>query len=277
MSEWEWKFITFEEAQREQRRYSQGYQEFIEADRPNREVIIDPVKAIMRAWFEKGVKYGRDVMMMLPPEIKPYVNMPNALKDAWELAAGNIKRNILKQKGIWITDWPDLIFRTPAIPLDILKAEYPKIDHELKAGCGTDTWIRVPPFGTVYETEHLRPGARVEEVSDHWYDLEFYWQYIDITRLYSREGWQWGRDPYHEDVARATEWRDETNRKLTQSGLSEADQFIYCCRRRRKGWEYQEAKQALRQIGFDKSIDEIKKWRRKNEEKLIELGLLKKQ
>ena len=173
-------------------------------------------------------------------------------------------------------EWPDVIFRTPAIPLDTLKAEYPEISRELKAGCGTDTWIRTPPFGTVYETEHLPPRERAERVGDKWYDLEFYWQYVDIARLYAREGWQWGRDPYHENVARATERRDEINRKLAKSGLSEADQFIYCCRRRREGFEYEEIKKGLRQIALIKSIDEVKKSLRKNEKTLIELGLLKK-
>lgn len=255
----------------------QGYPDFEKADRPNRASILAEPRAIMEKWFTRGVTYGRDVEMLLPPTIKPYVNMPDALQDAWELAAGKIKRNILRQKGIPIMEWPDVIFRSPAIPLDILKAEYPKISHELKAGCGTDTWIRIPPLGTVYETEHLPSRVRAEKVSDHWYDLELYWQYIDITRLYTREGWQWGPNPYYRGFVRAIERRDEIHRKLTQSGLSVADQFVYACRQQRKGFQYEEVKKGLRQIGIVKSIDEIKKSPSRNEGKLIELGLLKKQ
>lgn len=277
MNESKWQFITMEQANKMRQRLLIGYADFEKADQPNRAPILAEPRAIMESWFARGVKYARNFDIPLPDNIKPYVNMPDALRDALELAASTIKRNILTQKGISITEWPDVIFRSPAIPLDVLKAAHSKITRELKAGCGTDTWIRVPPLGTVYETEHLPPRERAEKVGDRWYGLEFYWQYIDITRLYTREGWQWGPNPYHGGFARAIERRDEVNRKLSQSGLPLADQFIYACSRRPKGFHYEEAKEGLRQIGIIKSIDEIKKSLGKNEEKLIELGLLKKQ
>lgn len=277
MSKPDWEPITFEEAVRRRQRLSIGYPDFEKADRPNRASILAQPKAIMEKWFTQGVRYGRDVQLILPPTIKPYINMPEALQDVWELAAGTIKRNILKQKGISILEWPDAIFRFSAIPIDVLRAEHSKITRELKASCATDTWIRTPPFGTVYETEHLAPRERTQKVSHRWYDLEFYLQYIDITEVYTQEGWQWGPNPYSGGFTRAYDRYDEKARKLSQSGLSEDDQFIYACCQRRKGWEYQEIKKALQQIGFLKSIDEIKKSLSKNEEKWIELGLLKKQ
>ena len=175
-----------------EKQFLQGYADFEKADQPNRASILAGRRAIMEEWFVHGVRYGRDALGLLPPTIKPYANMPGALKDAWELAASTIKRNILTQKGIRIIEWPDVISESPAIPLDILKAEHSKISRELKAGCGTDIWIRVPPAGTVYETDHLPPRERADKVGDTWYGLEFYWQYIDINRLYTREGWQWG-------------------------------------------------------------------------------------
>ena len=275
MNKADWQFITIEQAEKERQRLSIGYADSENADRPNRAPILAESRAIMEEWFTHGVKYGRDVQMLLPPRIRPYANMPEILEDAWESAAGTIKRNILKQKGIQITEWPDVIFQSPAIPVDILKAEHSKISHELKAGCGLHTRIRTPPLGTVYETEYLPPRERAVKVGDKWYDLEFYWQYIEITRLYTREGWQWGPNPYYRGFIGAIERRDEIHRKLTQSGLPLADQFVYACRHHRKGFQYEEIKEGLRQIGIAKSIDEIKKSLDKNEEKLIELGLLK--
>jgi hypothetical protein len=285
MDESKWRLITVKQAKREQQYFSPGYEQCIEADRPNREAIMLPVKTIMRTWFEEGVKYGRDIQRVLPRDIRPYINMPNTLQDAWELAATTIKRNILKQRGIPITVWPDLIFRIRAVPLDVVERECPKIGRrlkrgrkrELKADCGIDTWIRVPPFGTIYETEHLPPGERADRVGDRWYGLEFYCQYVDIISVYTEEGWQWGPNPYYGSFTQEYERHDEKARKLSQSGLSEDDQFIYACCRNRKGFEYEEIKEALRHIGSHKSMDELKKWLGKHEEKLIELGFLKRQ
>lgn len=277
MNESDWQFITFEQENRRRQHLLIDYHDFEKADQPNRAPILANPRAIMEEWFADGVRYGRDADMILPPAIKPYVNMPERLKDALELAAGTIKRNILKKK-VCILDWPDVIFRTPAIPLDILRAAHYTMSRELKAGCGPDVWIRTPPYGTVYETEHLPPRERAKEVSHKWYDLELYWQYIDIARRYTQEGWRWGPNPEHNrDFARAYERRDEIVWKLSQSPLSEDDQFIYACCRRCKGFDYQEVKEGLRQIGSHKSIDQLKKWFAKNEKTLVELGLLKKQ
>lgn len=279
MNESKWESITEKAHLIRQQVYLEGYPGFIKWDLPHQQPIMAEIKAVLEAWFERGVKYSKEPILgdILPMPV--YNNPPRELRTALEIAASEIKRNILERL-IPILQWPDVVFRWGARPQDTLRAAGYTREREFKAGCGPDAFIHFLPFGTVFETRHLPSSERAEVVSDNWYGLESYWQYYHINKFRITESWQWGPNPFvrdFEDFVRASERRDEVEQKLKQSVLNWIDQFIYCSIYRRKGFRYGEIAEGLRQLGAKNMTgDAVRKRRERTEETLIALGLIKK-
>ena len=233
-----------------------GYPEFKEWDRPHRQPILAPAKAVMEAWFERGVTYDRDPVLgevLRAANIMIYTNAPAELRHILESARGKILIYILEWRGVSDDMVPYLLMLIRAIP----PAES-GLKRELKAAF--EQWLVPLPYGPVFGTTNKQPRERAELISDNWYDLQSQHLYSFVSKVYTTKG-----DELRPRSIRAIEKKLDLQQRLKDFGLSRPERCVYhACQL----FQYMEVAEFSVMIGHNMTPEAIRKFHDRIKKKL---------
>ncbi|MFC1917916.1 hypothetical protein ACFLXH_04610 [Chloroflexota bacterium] len=242
------KVLTYWDWWNEQKwlhKYWAGYEDFLQADSPNRLGIMLEAAAAMKSWFSQGVKY-LEPTLILDPE---YYDEPEALPRLLKIAQGKILSNILEYKRIPEYLRPQILMWTSARGYGKggIKASFEWKDQRL----GNDI---------VYGTEGVQPGKRVDYIISTWYDYACHRLYGFVGELYAKESDEWKRPK----SLRAVEKYLDAEQRLKELGLDLPARLEYYARW--LGYQITEVSEMLEAIGINKSVDAVTKSYQRNKE-----------
>ncbi|MFC1913214.1 hypothetical protein ACFLX7_03370 [Chloroflexota bacterium] len=229
-------------------KYWNGYEDFMQADSPNRcEVMADAAKH-MESWFKQGVLYDPPTLLLGPG----YYGEPETLQRSLEIAQGKILANILEYKHIPEYIRPQILMCASAqgYGKGELKASFKWKDYRL----GDDI---------VLDTEGMQPGKRTYHVANVWYDYVCHRLYGFVNEIFAKESDRW-KQP--QSLGAVDKYLD-AEQKLRGVGLDLANRIEYYARW--LGYQNTEISEMLRTIGVTKSVEAVKKSYQRHQDLII--------